>query len=179
MRTHNSEKGFLRPKEIEELKEEKPRNGHADNKDNGKIHLYSLIEDMKDYLYQSEKLFTQAKELGTNFDWVFNLCSVLSPVIEEQGNTSKYDFKCLHASLCESEARFYPCYAITLSQFMNVIGKSDSKLKVEDVLGMAEVVDCLDFNQDFGQFIYYDKFLIAVRNATSVKGRNVRIRKVI
>jgi len=161
-------KSFIQSSLQKENKEsDEQKNISKEEKD--KEILTKMIEDLKDYLYQDEELFFISQQLACNFEWVFNVCSVLSPVIEESGLQPKHAFRCLHSVLCESEARFYPCYAIEIDQFMKVIGRTDSRLSRDDALDMAEKINCLDINKEFGNFIYYDKFLIALRNATLTK----------
>lgn len=140
--------------------------------------LYSMIEDLKDLLYEEEELFFYAREVAVNFEWIFNACSVLSPSIDEKGLQPKHTFKCLHNALAESEARYYPCYAITIDQFMKVIARADCRLQRDDVIKMAERIDVLDVNKEFGNFIYYDKFLIAIRNATLSKEEILNMNKL-
>ena len=127
--------------------------------------MEAMIEELKDLIYQDETLYFHVRDIGFNFEWIFKVCSVLSPVIEDKGSQPKHSFSCLHNSLCEGEARYYPCYAITVDQFMKVVAKIDTKLNADEVIKMAERIDCFDVNKEFGNFIYYDRFLLAIRNA--------------
>lgn len=144
------------------------------------MQLEGMIEDLKDYIYQDEQLYFYCRELAYNFEWVFNLCSVLSPVIEDRGLQPKHSFKCLHTTLCDAseEAKYYPCYAISVSQFMKVLSKIETKLAQDELVKMAERIDCLDFHKEHGHFIYYDKFLVAVRNATLSKEEILHLEKI-
>jgi len=169
VRSQEIEKQKIINPQFQEENKEKETQRYINDEEKNKEIVTKMIEDLKDYLYQDEELFLISQELACNFEWVFNVCSVLSPVIEESGLQPKHAFKCLHSSLCEIEARFYPCYAITIDQFMKVLGKTDSKFQRDDILNMAERINCLDIHQEYGNFIYFDKFLIALRNATLTK----------
>jgi len=73
-----------------------------------------MIEQMKSVLFQDEILYFNSRELAVNFEWVFNLCQVISPPIEEKGMQSRITYKCLNQELPEMDLKFYPAYCITV-----------------------------------------------------------------
>lgn len=129
--------------------------------------LQKQTETLKEYLLSNELLYTKCREFSFNYEWVLVTLQLLSPHIDEKGMTPKLNFKCLHSAICEGsyDPKFYPCYPVELDKFMMVISHVDAKLTKEEVLTIAQVIDCLDNVPKFGPIVLYEKLVLAIRNS--------------
>jgi len=64
----------------------------------------------------------------------------------------------------------FPIYAIEVARFLRVIRKINTvRFSLEELKDLASGCSCLFNNEKHGDYIIYDKFLLAVRGATMTK----------
>ena len=134
--------------------------------------LLKQTETLRGFLLTDEVLYLKCRDFSYNFEWVLVSLQVLSPPIDEKGMAPRLGFRSLHFDVCTDssyEPKYFPCYIIELDKFMKIISHVDARLTKDEVVTVANAIECLDQHPKYGPIVIYDKLVLAIRNATLSK----------
>lgn len=93
---------------------------------------------------------------------------MLAPPLDE-GGAPKLPFDYIHQDISKDRFDSYPAYAIEFARFAKLIHYADIQLTNDEIYDIAEITESLRKSKDYGFYILYDRFLLAVREASLQK----------
>jgi len=126
---------------------------------------------VKNHIDNDLTLYEKCRELSLNFIWLYQSLNKLSPTIDYSNQEKFCLFPCIYSEMIEDSGDFdFPLSVIEFKRFLRIVQKIETlKFSAEELKNLTKGCKSLFNSKRFGDYILYDRFLLAVRGATLKK----------